>query len=199
MSVKRPSGLPADHTDSPPATGNTYPRTSPFEERSAQFYRSESSTDWAISDRDGRYDMHHSDNSNASTTSASIPPQLWRPPQAPDYPYTPQHVSYPTTSHAHPAQHTPPPVIGSSTHSWTPTSETSQQYRQAPFTASIPQAHVFNQYNPPSAASYHDQHITRPPPSELANLGLVSQDSRLDERWTSFMRDSGYFDGYRTR
>ncbi|OAX35675.1 hypothetical protein K503DRAFT_773227 [Rhizopogon vinicolor AM-OR11-026] len=200
VSVKRPSGLPADYPDSPPATGNTYPQTSTFEQQSTQLYPPESSTDWAhsISDRDSRYGIHHSNNPSVSTTSANIPTQLWRS-QSSDYPYVPQHhVPYPTASHPHSAQHTPAPIIGSSTHSWTPPSETSQQYRQAPFTAPIPQANVYNQYNPPSAASYHGQ---QPPPSELADLGLVSQDSRLDERWTSFMRDSGYFDGvgYRTR
>lgn len=30
---------------------------------------------------------------------------------------------------------------------------------------------------------------------ELANLGLASRDSRLDERWSSFMHDSGLLDG----
>lgn len=196
VSVKRPSG--ADHSESPPHAGNTYPQTSSFEQPNAQLYRPESSTDWAPSHRDGRYDTHHP---NASTTNATIPTQLWRVPQGSDYQYAPQHhVSYPTASHPHPAQHTPAPVVGSSSHSWAPTSETTRQYRQVAFTAPTSQTHVFNQYNPPSAASYHGQ-ITRPPPSELADLGLVSQDSRLDERWTSFMRDSGYFDGvgYRPR
>ncbi|KAI0075317.1 hypothetical protein K474DRAFT_1664369 [Panus rudis PR-1116 ss-1] len=33
------------------------------------------------------------------------------------------------------------------------------------------------------------------PPEELVNLGLASRESRLDERWTSFMHESGYLDG----
>lgn len=33
------------------------------------------------------------------------------------------------------------------------------------------------------------------PPQELVNLGLASRESRLDERWTAFMRESGYLDG----
>jgi len=200
VSVKRPPGLPADHSDSPPHTGNTYPQTSSFEKSTEQVCRPESSTDWAhsTSHRDGRYDMHHP---NAPTTGSTVPTQLWRPPHSSDYSYVPQHhVSCPTASQPHPAQQTPVPVIGSSTHSWAPTRETTRQYRQAAFTTSMPQMPVFNQYNPPSAASYHG-HLTRPPPAELADLGLVAQDSRLDERWTSFMRDSGYFEevGYRTR
>ncbi|KZT25300.1 hypothetical protein NEOLEDRAFT_1114509 [Neolentinus lepideus HHB14362 ss-1] len=32
------------------------------------------------------------------------------------------------------------------------------------------------------------------PPAELAELGLVSRQSRLDERWASFMQDSGVLD-----
>lgn len=203
VSVKRPSGPPADYPDSRPGSVNTYPQASPFEQATAQLYRPKSSTDWAHSsaDREGPYDMHHSENSNASTTSATIPTQLWRSPQSSDYPYDPQHhASYPTASHILPAQHTSTPVVGASTHSWGLTGETPQQYRQAAFTVPTPQSHVLAQYNPPLAPSYHGQ-LTRPPPSELADLGLVSQDSKLDERWTSFMRDSGYFDGvgYRTR
>ncbi|KAI5992271.1 fungal-specific transcription factor domain-containing protein [Pisolithus orientalis] len=33
-------------------------------------------------------------------------------------------------------------------------------------------------------------------PPELAQLGLVAHESGLDQRWTSFMRESGFFDGY---
>ncbi|KAI6150929.1 hypothetical protein BKA82DRAFT_4465224, partial [Pisolithus tinctorius] len=33
-------------------------------------------------------------------------------------------------------------------------------------------------------------------PPELAQLGLIAQESGLDQRWTSFMRESGFFDGY---
>ncbi|EPQ56096.1 hypothetical protein GLOTRDRAFT_39622, partial [Gloeophyllum trabeum ATCC 11539] len=41
-------------------------------------------------------------------------------------------------------------------------------------------------------ASYHPHYPA--PPAELAELGLVSRASRLDERWTSFMQDSGVLD-----
>lgn len=35
--------------------------------------------------------------------------------------------------------------------------------------------------------------------SELADLGLAARDSRLDERWSSFMQDSGLLDGVNFR
>ncbi|OCH96289.1 hypothetical protein OBBRIDRAFT_718907 [Obba rivulosa] len=37
------------------------------------------------------------------------------------------------------------------------------------------------------------------PPAELVNLGLASRDSRLDERWASFMHESGFLDGINFR
>ena len=43
--------------------------------------------------------------------------------------------------------------------------------------------------------SFHGGHQQLPPPSELADLGLSARDSRLDERWSSFMQDSGLLDG----
>ncbi|EIW75306.1 hypothetical protein CONPUDRAFT_140195 [Coniophora puteana RWD-64-598 SS2] len=38
-----------------------------------------------------------------------------------------------------------------------------------------------------------------PAPPDLVGLGMASEESRLDERWTSFMRNEGYFDGYSYR
>ncbi|KDR81325.1 hypothetical protein GALMADRAFT_116293 [Galerina marginata CBS 339.88] len=38
-----------------------------------------------------------------------------------------------------------------------------------------------------------------PPNMDLANLGLASRDSRLDERWSSFMADSGLLEDFRGR
>lgn len=43
--------------------------------------------------------------------------------------------------------------------------------------------------------SYQGGHQPLPPPSELADLGLAARDSKLDERWSSFMQDSGLLDG----
>ncbi|KAG1747737.1 fungal-specific transcription factor domain-containing protein [Suillus paluster] len=202
VSAKRPSGLPADYPEAS-SSSSTYLEAGSTEQQTAQLYRSESSTDWtqSASNRGGRYDMHHSDDLPAPSASTSIPTHLWRQPQSSDYTYPPQHhVSHSAASHVHQAHHAPAPVVGSSTYHWAPASESSQQYSQTPLTAPPPQAHAFHQYSSSSAASYHGQH-NRSLPSELAGLGLVSQDSRLDERWTSFMRESGYFDGvgYRTQ
>jgi hypothetical protein len=38
-----------------------------------------------------------------------------------------------------------------------------------------------------------------PPNMDLADLGLASRDSRLDERWGSFMADSGLLEDFRRR
>lgn len=52
----------------------------------------------------------------------------------------------------------------------------------------------------PSLHQYHDPAQQLPPialaPPELAQLGLVAQESRLDQRWTSFMRQSGCFEDF---
>ncbi|KAI0940717.1 hypothetical protein AcV7_003021 [Taiwanofungus camphoratus] len=38
------------------------------------------------------------------------------------------------------------------------------------------------------------QYAPYPPPAQLVHLGLTSRQSRLDERWTSFMHQSGFLD-----
>ncbi|KAG1816497.1 fungal-specific transcription factor domain-containing protein [Suillus subaureus] len=196
LSVKRPTGLPADYPEAS-SNSNTYPVAGSTEQPTAQIYRPEPAAEWvhSASDRGGRFDMHHS-SSTAPSASTNISSQSWRQPQSSDYPYTPlHHVSHSTVQLAH---HAPLPAVGSSTY-WAPASETSQQYSQPLLTAPHFQSHAY-QYSSPSVAPYHG-HQSQPVPTEIAGLGLVSQDSRLDERWTSFMRDSGYFDGvgYRTQ
>ncbi|KAF7313921.1 Zn(2)-C6 fungal-type domain-containing protein [Mycena chlorophos] len=60
----------------------------------------------------------------------------------------------------------------------------------------MPQQHPYNYpYPEHSHPSYHAHS------SELAQLGLAARDSRLDERWTHFMEDSGLLEGsdFRTR
>ncbi|KAG6335793.1 hypothetical protein ID866_3289 [Astraeus odoratus] len=49
-----------------------------------------------------------------------------------------------------------------------------------------------HQHHPP--AQHHPSIPLAPP--ELTQLGLVAQESRLDQRWTSFMRESGYFEEF---
>lgn len=62
--------------------------------------------------------------------------------------------------------------------------------------------HVHHHYYPTTHSGYHtppthpsvtqaNHHGT----AELADLGLASRDSRLDERWSSFMADSGLLEG----
>ncbi|TFK67014.1 hypothetical protein BDN72DRAFT_961339 [Pluteus cervinus] len=61
-----------------------------------------------------------------------------------------------------------------------------QQQRQQPthlHQSGVPQGNVVQPYG------YHVQ------TSELADLGLASRDSRLDERWSLFMADSGLLEG----
>jgi hypothetical protein len=197
LSVKRPISLAAEYPEGS-SSSNAYLVAGSTEQQTAPMYRPEPGADWVhpALERSARFDVHHPDNSIAPSASTNVPTQLWRQPQSSDYPYPPLHpVSH---SAVHPAHHTPTPVAGSSTY-WAPASETSQQYSQPPLPPAPSQSQAY-QYNPSSVAPYHGQQ-TRPVPTEIAGLGLVSQDSRLDERWTSFMRDSGYFDGvgYRTQ
>ncbi|KIM59951.1 hypothetical protein SCLCIDRAFT_26905 [Scleroderma citrinum Foug A] len=57
-----------------------------------------------------------------------------------------------------------------------------------------------HQNSVPSLHQYHEPTQQLPPialaPPELAQLGLVSQESRLDQQWTSFMRQSGCFEDF---
>lgn len=46
--------------------------------------------------------------------------------------------------------------------------------------------------------AHHQHHQAGAPPNmDLADLGLASRDSRLDERWGSFMADSGLLEEFR--
>ena len=63
--------------------------------------------------------------------------------------------------------------------------------------------HVHHHQNSlPSWHQYDEPMQQLPPialaPSELAQLGLVAQGSRLDQWWTSFMRESGCFEDYKS-
>ena len=60
-----------------------------------------------------------------------------------------------------------------------------------------------HQNSSPSLHQYHQPTQQLPPialaPPELAQLGLVTQESRLDQQWTSFMQQSGCFDDFRNK
>ncbi|CAA7261067.1 unnamed protein product [Cyclocybe aegerita] len=79
-----------------------------------------------------------------------------------------------------------------------------------------PQHHSYPPQHHASSSSQHSQHpsysMYNPNPGysapgagpagsnvDLADLGLVSRDSRLDERWGTFMADSGLLDEYKRR
>ena len=63
---------------------------------------------------------------------------------------------------------------------------------------------MYGSSNPSTRSSvYHGVHLQTqsapeaPPNMDLAHLGLSSRDSRVDERWGSFMADSGLLEGSR--
>ncbi|KAG9313263.1 hypothetical protein JVU11DRAFT_6728 [Chiua virens] len=121
------------------------------------------------------------------------------------------------------AAHKHSTVTTTPSYSWTaqPSSGVSSQFGSASYSATavngVSQSHGYpshhhpHAYERPSVAAAtttanayphpqpSQQSQTQPAaatPPELTELGLVSQDSRLDERWTSFMRESGYFEGF---
>ncbi|EMD39104.1 hypothetical protein CERSUDRAFT_112798 [Gelatoporia subvermispora B] len=111
-------------------------------------------------------------------------------------------------------QQAPPPVAPTQDYGW------SQQHASMPMQMppqQPPQHYNAPRYQPPlppqpGPSVYRDDgpvyHAATPfqgvqqayvPPAELVNLGLASRDSRLDERWASFMQESGFLDGINFR
>lgn len=97
-------------------------------------------------------------------------------------------ISQPYQSNSH---HTPPEQIqlpSAPNYQWQNTSN----YYGSQGTQQYNQSHTID--------SYHPQGQLFTPPfqsqqtAELARLGLAARDSRLDERWSSFMQDSGILD-----
>ncbi|KAJ3976024.1 hypothetical protein EV361DRAFT_1001583, partial [Lentinula raphanica] len=114
----------------------------------------------------------------------------------------------------------PSPIATTSTYSWSPNSPYPPRHSSSPVRLTHPQygappasthsdttMHAF--HNPPLSAhmysgpgvagfvppvSSHPLPMQPPGNSALADLGLASRDSRLDERWSSFMQDSGLLD-----
>ncbi|KAF8448743.1 fungal-specific transcription factor domain-containing protein [Boletus edulis BED1] len=191
-----------------------------------QLYRAEGSTSsadrWAHTEQGQlHFPARHTD-----YTHPGVQPQVpsqWRPPRRSHYPYAPQHqpsslapVSQPQSA----PQHSTRETVTTPSYSWAQqTSNFSAQFGSATYpAANRPESHGYPSHHPhayelTSAPPYQQPRAqpSQPPhthlpsqsaaPSELTELGLVSQESRLDERWTSFMRDSGYFEGfgYRSR
>ena len=91
--------------------------------------------------------------------------------------------------HAHAAHRAPP----------TPQQQQPAYQLQSPYAAELAQ-HYPEGYANARGVPHHGGASAGgssyvPPPQELVNLGLASRESRLDERWTSFMHESGYLDG----
>ncbi|KAF9060968.1 fungal-specific transcription factor domain-containing protein [Rhodocollybia butyracea] len=113
----------------------------------------------------------------------------------------------------------PSPVAGSN-YTWSPSESYPSRHSSSPVRLSHPQygpatsqvqpetsMHNFHNQPPPPHQMYSGPGVTGfgPPPqlhlhpihpgppghAALADLGLASRDSRLDERWSSFMQDSG--------
>ncbi|KAF9232449.1 fungal-specific transcription factor domain-containing protein [Melanogaster broomeanus] len=167
---------------------------------------------WAHTERDElRYQPRPAEYTNASVQPQPQIMSQWRPPQRPDYPYgtqqptpppsldlasAPQHLSYGNHSSAR-----------SSPYDWSSGVRPANFSGAGSHSQSYPQQHHYEQSQPSTSASvhhshhhHHHHHPQQQPaqavPSEPTELGLVSQESRLDERWTSFMRDSGHLAGF---
>ncbi|EKM81408.1 hypothetical protein AGABI1DRAFT_125799 [Agaricus bisporus var. burnettii JB137-S8] len=109
-----------------------------------------------------------------------------------------QHEDQIGTIELHPAYYPPPSTsttyTSSVTHTHTSHLPPAAPYMYPPFTSSLPQQHHIphrqqQQQQPPTYDHMQDV-------AELAYLGLASRDSRLDERWSSFMADSGLLEGF---
>ena len=197
---------------------NTLPELS-----APQLYRPESSMSssvdrWTHTEQDHvHYPARQVDFSNANVQPQVVP--QWRPPRRSHYPYTPQHQLPPPLAPTSQPQPTPQHTLHEqptvATHySWPQQSSgVSSQFNSTSYsTVNRPQSHSYqghhpHAYEPSSAPTYQPRpqpsqtpqpHSAQSAaaPSELTELGLVTQESRLDERWTSFMRDSGYFEGF---
>ncbi|KIM39410.1 hypothetical protein M413DRAFT_446927 [Hebeloma cylindrosporum] len=133
--------------------------------------------------------------SSPSSFSSSPQPDSLFPPQnhqsrrqSPQHQSANQHERYhmlnlqPSHPHAHFPSQYPPQELNPSTH--IPHQHSQQQYS------------IYNNNNAPTTGGY-----TLPPGGspnmDLGDLGLASRDSRLDDRWGSFMADPGLLEDFR--
>jgi len=118
------------------------------------------------------------------------------------YPY--DHVPSHTPLHdSHPQWSTEPILLHPTTYNYYPPTAEQEQQQQLP----LPSAPPLNStsYPPPPpppppsfypTLSLQQMHDSNGTAADLADLGLASRDSRLDERWSWFMEDSGLLGGY---
>ncbi|KII83074.1 hypothetical protein PLICRDRAFT_47428 [Plicaturopsis crispa FD-325 SS-3] len=113
-----------------------------------------------------------------------------------------QYASSSSSSYHHHSEHAS--VANPAAYGW---SEMNQSHYYTPPSDPYPlqhqphsyhQSHTRHQHHEPvygSTPAFRDMQLSQAlPPPELADLGLVSRDSRLDQRWASFMQDSGVLD-----
>ena len=116
----------------------------------------------------------------------SDPYQLANPPSLNTHPHS--QVYHPQTQRYDPLSHVPQEL----------TSAIPPSYYDLGGTGA--HQHHQHQNSLPSLHQYHQPTQQLPPialaPPELAQLGLVAQESRLDQRWTSFMRQTGCFEDF---
>lgn len=149
--------------------------------------------------------------------SQSYSPEAYQPPPQRHEAYYHTPTSYSQQTHMHQQQqHQQSIPYNWSSESSQPITRVHRQYppmqtlppqQQAQYQAELmPQTHY-----PPPAENYIPQHGRTlhpvsahgtpspssylPPPAELVNLGLAARDSRLEERWTTFMHESGFLEG----
>ncbi|KAJ3931991.1 MAG: fungal-specific transcription factor domain-containing protein [Lentinula lateritia] len=160
------------------------------------------------------YDMHTQNN---HPPTISIPPAPASSSIDERSPHQPMQFNY---SYDRSSRSGPSPVATASTYSWSPHSPYPSRHSSSPVRLSHPQygpsssqmpsdtpMHSF--HNPPPPAQIysgpgvtgfappippHSLPMHPPGNAALADLGLASRDSRLDERWSSFMQDSGLLD-----
>ncbi|EIN12123.1 hypothetical protein PUNSTDRAFT_96824 [Punctularia strigosozonata HHB-11173 SS5] len=123
----------------------------------------------------------------------------------------PQHQHQPTTPNGREQQYyITPPSYDQNQH-YAPPSTRVPHYDQNGYSTPVPHEplgvvapdpyHALDPRNPqaqiqsstPDVPAYPNIPQNYSPPHELANLGLASRESRLDERWMAFMHNSGYF------
>ncbi|CAL1714453.1 unnamed protein product [Somion occarium] len=112
------------------------------------------------------------------------PPSAQPSQRQPQYRLSPLHMQYGEPSTSAPQYRQAPSHLQ-------PHQIPSQHQQQQAYISDRPQA---GQEMYPAAPAFQGVTDAYVPPAELVNLGLASRDSRLDERWTSFMHDSGYLD-----
>ena len=126
--------------------------------------------------------------------------------EAPAYPYcqslqVPLDTPSPESSYGYPQWSTEPIVLHPATYNYYPQEQQQPQPPSAPPLVSSYGPPQQQQQQPPPPQYYPTLSLQQPmhgsgTAADLADLGLASRDSRLDERWSLFMEDSGLLGGY---